>query len=384
MCGSSTVPGDSELQVRRRARATRFHVLKARAVMAVSSRLRPDAGFLRRAKLVSAELYDYTLPTSRIANRPLGDRSSSRLLVARFSEQADDPVSIEHLSFRDIASVLPARSRLVLNTSRVIPARIPARKESGARAEILLLNPADGSDPGYALQQELGAGPSWKCFIGGRRVREGDSLVFGAAEGECRALVLRREGPSAEVRFASDGGRMSLADALGDVGCTPLPPYIKRDADESDAESYQTVYASSDGSVAAPTAGLHVTEHVLDDLAAVGVEISEVTLHVGAGTFAQLGGPTAGDHDMHGERFSVRTDVLDGLIADAACSRHCIALVRLFRDVSSVNFVQYRAFSLPALRNYGPDCSLASCQAFRRARTNLSGLLSVFQTLAIL
>jgi S-adenosylmethionine:tRNA ribosyltransferase-isomerase len=296
------------------------------------------AGYLARAKSVRASWFEYDLPTSRIAERPVcGERSSSRLLVAKRSSptqeneaSASTSGQVLHRHFHDLPSFLPRDSRLVMNNSRVIPARLAMRKVSGGRAEVLLLSPICGADPNPILQQSIESSPPWKCFIGGRRVRKGDLLFCEAGSVKMRAEVLSRNGSAAEVRFSGDDNTsgLSLSQALHSLGETPLPPYIKRAADPRDVRSYQTVYAENAGSVAAPTAGLHMTPAILEDLAESGVNTSTITLHVGAGTFAQLGGPTAGDHRMHEEHFSIETSTLRSLILDIERKRPVIALVR--------------------------------------------------------
>ncbi len=252
--------------------------------------------FLRRAQGVLAAHYDYPLPASRIAQRPLAERGASKLLVARGT-----PASVTDHQFSELPALLPAGCLLVRNDSRVIRARIRARKSTGGAAEVF-------------LQEPLGNGV-WRCMIGGRRVRAGDTLTSvppGAA-----ADVLRREGRDAVVR---------LRGAVDAVAAMPLPPYIARDADARDDVDYQTVYSRAAGSVAAPTAGLHVTQRLERELAARGVQVADVTLHVGAGTFAPLGGELVGQHTMHEERACVRRDVLDVLLAQVRAGLPVVAM----------------------------------------------------------
>jgi S-adenosylmethionine:tRNA ribosyltransferase-isomerase len=236
-----------------------------------------------------------------------------------------------HMHFHDLPLALPRDSRLVMNNSRVIPARLAMKKASGGRAEVLLLSPICGADPTPVLQLPIESSPPWKCFIGGRRIRCGDVLSCGSGSITLQAEVLSRDGSAAEVRFTTSksASGATLFDALQSLGETPLPPYIRRSADLADARSYQTVYAENAGSVAAPTAGLHMTSAVLAALSERGVDTSTVTLHVGAGTFAQLGGPTAGDHRMHEEHFSIDVSTLRMLALDAGRDRPLIALVSL-------------------------------------------------------
>jgi S-adenosylmethionine:tRNA-ribosyltransferase-isomerase (queuine synthetase) len=219
-----------------------------------------------------------------------------------------------------------------MNNSQVIPARIPMRKATGAKAEILLLSPNGETDPTAALDMPLEKGHSWKCIVGGRRIHPGDVLESDSGAFLLKAEILSRDGTAAMVQFHTDAVGLSLATAIQSIGKTPLPPYIKRAVDADDVRAYQTVYAKRAGSVAAPTAGLHMTEEVLKNIRARGVHISTVTLHVGAGTFAQLGGPTAGDHRMHAERFTVSAETMCHTAECARDQRQLTALVRILHQ----------------------------------------------------
>lgn len=240
--------------------------------------------------------YDYTLPEARIAQRPLSERGASKLLVARGT-----PPSVTDHDFSELPKLLPSRSLLIRNNSRVIRARIRARKKTGGAAEVFLLEP-------------LGDGV-WKCMIGGRRIRVGDTL-FSEPEGAI-AHVLQRDGRDAVVR---------LSGKVDAVAAIPLPPYIDRVADERDDRDYQTVYSKNLGSVAAPTAGLHMTPGLERELRENSVQIADLTLHVGAGTFAPLGGDSTGDHIMHEERASVKRNVLECLCSQLEKDLPLVAL----------------------------------------------------------
>lgn len=299
-------------------------------------------GYLERARSIAAAAYDYGLPEALIAFRPLPDRGASRLLVVR---GASDRIS-DRL-FTDLPQLLPPRSKLVMNSSRVIPARVAMRKQTGGKSEVMMLSPVDAVDPGHALYGQSW-NRDWKCLVGGRKVRKGDVLstpVVGpnlkAPPCVLRAAVHRRFGPYAIISFSLDGGVEGWAQSLpgssvdaphlGEVlklaGTTPLPPYIKRDVEVADVDTYQTVYADREGSVAAPTAGLHMTKEVLAKLEERGVSTSHLTLHVGAGTFAQMGSDTTGEHSMHEERISVPRATVQELIDHISLRRPIVALV---------------------------------------------------------
>ncbi len=239
------------------------------------------------------DAYDYALPEDRIAQRPAPRRDGSRLMVARRGA-----ASAEHRQFLDLPDLLEPDDLLVVNDTRVIPARIHARKPTGARVEVLLLQPRAEGDGWEALVR-----PS-------ARVRPGTVLQTVRGAGEIG------------VEEALTGGhrRVTLPDGadLSRFGEPPLPPYIRRPdgVGDQDWERYQTVYASCDGAVAAPTAGLHFTEAVLERVRRRGVGVTRVTLHVGAGTFEPVRAATLGEHAMHGERYRVPVEAAEA-IADA-------------------------------------------------------------------
>lgn len=228
--------------------------------------------------------FDYTLPCDRIAQYPSQRRDESRLLVLHRSDG-----SIEHRIFRDLLELVPAGDVLVLNETRVFPARLVGRKPTGAAAEILLLRPLGESD---ALWEAL--------------VRPGGKLKPGR-------IVEIAETLSVEIVDSTpDGGRivrlvtpLPIEVALERHGRIPLPPYVEREAGPEDAERYQTVFAREAGSVAAPTAGLHFTRELLDALEAKGVRVARLVLHVGIGTFRPVETEDPGEHRMHAEHYAV-------------------------------------------------------------------------------
>ncbi|MDI9497974.1 MAG: tRNA preQ1(34) S-adenosylmethionine ribosyltransferase-isomerase QueA [Bacillota bacterium] len=225
--------------------------------------------------------FSYTLPAELIAQQPLADRDESRLLVLEAgASQAED----RH--FRDLAWLLRPGDLLVLNDSRVCPSRLLGQRANGGDAEVFLLEPESGSD--------------WICLVRpGRRLRTGATVSF--AKSEIRAtIVAELPGGRRRVRFSHPG---DVSAALRDIGRVPLPPYIHEQLD--DPERYQTVYARSSGSAAAPTAGLHFTTALLEQLAALGVELTTLTLHVGLGTFRPVQSERVEDHVMHSEHYEL-------------------------------------------------------------------------------
>ena len=228
--------------------------------------------------------FDYELPEELIAQKPSETRDGCRLMVMH-----RDTNTLDHRKFSDILEYLKPGDCLVMNNSKVIPARLFGVKEgTGAKIEFLL--------------SKRIAGDVWESLVKpGKRLKPGDAVIFG--DGKLKALI---EGYGDEgtrrVRFVYEGIFMELLEELGSV---PLPPYIERASDEEDKDRYQTVYAKYEGSVAAPTAGLHFTEELLDKARAMGVKTAFVTLHVGIGTFRPVKADKVEDHHMHFEEYTV-------------------------------------------------------------------------------
>lgn len=244
--------------------------------------------------------YNYPLPDERIAKYPLAQRDASKLLVWKDGKVTES-------RFCHIGEYLPADSLLVYNNTRVIQARLVFHKESGARIEVFCLEPIAPHD--YQLSLGATDGCTWKCMIGNLKKWKQGALHLAITAGE-RTTVLHAErlsttGNTHEVRFSWDDASFSFAEILDAIGELPIPPYLNRDTEESDKKTYQTVYSRIKGSVAAPTAGLHFTEEVLHDLRQRGVQTTELTLHVGAGTFQPVKTEDANQHTMHTEIIAV-------------------------------------------------------------------------------
>ena len=253
--------------------------------------------------------YDYPLPDERIAKFPLAQRDHSKLLCLRGDAEPE-----EH-HFYDLPSLLPQDSMLVFNDTKVIHARLFFRKETGAVIEVFCLEPWQ-MPVAQAFEQREHC--SWLCFIGNnKKWKEGPlSGEWKVESGEFRLTAHRREavGNAWIVDFSWTGG-LSFAEVIEHAGIIPLPPYLHREAEESDATRYQTVYAHYEGSVAAPTAGLHFTPEVLEQLKTRGIDTEYLTLHVGAGTFKPVSSDTIGEHEMHVEKVQVTSDNLQRIIA---------------------------------------------------------------------
>jgi S-adenosylmethionine:tRNA ribosyltransferase-isomerase len=238
--------------------------------------------------------YEFDLPRGLIAQEPLADRTASRLMVLHRREER-----IEHRRFSDIADLIPAGDLLVLNTTRVLKARLLGKRASGAPAEILLLKP-------------LGEDNRWEAMVSpGGKLRPGRRVEIGP---ELAVEILEQtERRTRVVRLVTE---LPAADAIGRYGHVPLPPYIARPDTPADESRYQTVYAREEGSVAAPTAGLHFSPELLSEITRRGVRRADVVLHVGAGTFKPVESQDPGAHIMHEESFEV-SEATAKAVADA-------------------------------------------------------------------
>lgn len=253
--------------------------------------------------------YHYLLPDDRIAKFPLPERDSSKLLVYEHGEISED-------TFRSLPRLLPEGALMVFNNTRVIQARLHIRKETGALIEIFILEPAQPAEYQENFIQRQSC--SWHCLVGNlKKWKEGSLkrlLSVGGREVELTATRGGLCGTSHRVDFRWTGG-CSWAEVLEAAGELPIPPYLNRDTEESDKTTYQTVYSKVEGSVAAPTAGLHFTPRVLDELDARGIRREEVTLHVGAGTFKPVKSEEIGNHEMHTEHIAVGRCTIERLLA---------------------------------------------------------------------
>ena len=259
---------------------------------------------------IKIEDYSYDLPEERIAKYPLPERDSSKLLVYEDGHVSD------HV-FRDIPSLLPEGSIIVFNNTKVVPARLHFQRESGAHIEIFCLEPVEPAE--YATAFATCGRCSWKCVIGNAKRWKNDILhaynpssdpAFAAMD--LKARLVEREGQTGTVEFEWLGGE-SFSRVLEICGTVPIPPYLNRETESIDLERYQTLYALTRGSVAAPTAGLHFTDRVLDAISARGIDREYVCLHVGAGTFLPVKSEDVADHPMHREPFVVSLDFLKRL-----------------------------------------------------------------------
>lgn len=258
------------------------------------------------------EDYNYPLPDERIAKYPLSERDSSKLL--RYENG-----KVSEYVFRDIPGLLPDNAIMVFNDTKVVPARLHFVRPTGARIEIFCLQPVKPEE--YNLSFAATESCAWKCVIGNAKKWKGDILsLYNPQEDAAvtalnmRAELVSREGETGIVRFRWDGGH-PFSRVLEICGTIPIPPYLNRESEALDVERYQTLYAKTRGSVAAPTAGLHFTEKVLEEIKARGIDMETVCLHVGAGTFLPVKDSEVSKHSMHREPFVVSLDFLKDILA---------------------------------------------------------------------
>ena len=274
--------------------------------------------------------YNYPLPDERIAKYPLAERDHSKLLVYRDGKVSED-------RFYHIGDYIAPHSLLVYNNTRVIQARLKFHKSSGARIEVFCLEPIAPHD--YQLSLGSTTGCTWKCMVGNAKKFNVESLELRVERLGVTLRVSKGEqrGNTYEVHFSWDNEKVSFAEILDAVGELPIPPYLNRKTEESDKRTYQTVYSRIKGSVAAPTAGLHFTERVLDDIRSRGIETEELTLHVGAGTFLPVKTADANEHTMHTEIIAVQKKAIEHIISKLG---HIVAVgTTSMRTLESLYFI---------------------------------------------
>ena len=273
---------------------------------------------MQKTRDIRIEEFNYPLPDERIAKFPLSQRDRSKLLLYRSG-------SVSESEFFHLPDLLPENSLLVFNNTKVIQARLHFRKETGALIEIFCLEPLFPND--YLLSFQSNRECVWACMVGNlKKWKSGTLSRTVIIEGKSVTLNadrLNAYGNSFEIRFSWDNPQISFAALLDAVGELPIPPYLNRETEESDKETYQTVYSKIEGSVAAPTAGLHFTEDVLAALKEKCIPCLELTLHVGAGTFKPVKSETIEGHEMHTEFISVERSLIASL---AETDRRIIAV----------------------------------------------------------
>ena len=258
---------------------------------------------------ISISNYNYELPDERIAKHPLAEREQCKLLHY-------DGKMVHDRHFYDVPAMLPQGATLIYNNTRVINARLRFAKATGSVIEIFCLEPVAPCDYEQIFQTTDSC--TWLCLVGNsKRWKQGDLeqlVIIDGTEVTLRATRGERRGNSWEITFSWSAGA-TFASVLEATGEIPIPPYLNRGTEDSDSDDYQTVYSHINGSVAAPTAGLHFTQQLLDECDQRGIKRRELTLHVGAGTFQPVKSENIGDHEMHHEFIAVKRDLIEELIA---------------------------------------------------------------------
>ena len=259
---------------------------------------------------ISIQDYNYPLPDSRIAQHPVQQRDKSKLLISNKG-------LIQESIFENIGEFLPSDSLIVFNDTKVIRARMQFKKETGARIEIFILEPLS---PTKEIQNafQVSSSCQWKCLIGNaKKWKSGQLKLEVEFQGKKVELFAEKKeaiGNSFRVVFSWNPSELTFSDILMANGSIPLPPYMKRDTNKEDIERYQTIYAKHQGSVAAPTAGLHFTDDVIKNLVNKNIKENYVSLHVGAGTFKPVSSEQIKDHEMHTEQVVIHKELVEDLL----------------------------------------------------------------------
>ncbi len=288
--------------------------------------------------------FDYALPEERIAKFPVSPRHSSRLLIYKEGQ-------IESTVYIQLPEHLPTNSMLILNDSKVIEARLIFQKHTGGKVEVFCLeHDSVYGDVSSAMQQK--ASVNWWCQIGGvKKWKAGPISLEFEATGEKHTLTaeqIQRADAGFKIRFSWTAPELTFAEILHIVGKIPLPPYLNRETEESDKTNYQTVYAKEEGSVAAPTAGLHLTEELFEQLRSKNILPTTLTLHVGAGTFKPVKTATAEQHDMHAEYLEVKSSLLLKLLENKQQTRIAVGTTSL-RSLESIYWMGVKLIENPKL-----------------------------------
>jgi len=295
-------------------------------------------------KNLSISDFDYSLPEEKIAVYPLPKRDQSKLLIYQNGNISED-------IYRNIADHLPENSFLVFNDTKVIKARILFQKKTGAVIEIFCLEPHEKIND-YAVVLSQKNSTKWKCMIGGagkwkEKFLEKE-IQIGGNKIVLKAQLVEKLKDAYVVELSWNPGDYSFAEIIDHAGETPLPPYIKRKTEESDAERYQSIYSHYEGSVAAPTAGLHFTKEIFSSLKKKNIDTGFVTLHVGAGTFKPVKSSSMEGHEMHAEWIDVSTKFLQQLIDHISDSVFCVGTTSV-RTVESLYWMGLKTFLNPEI-----------------------------------
>jgi len=301
---------------------------------------------MQRPSNISIQDYNYPLPKDKIAQYPLKERDDSKLLVFNGA--------IKSSKFNKIDAELPNDSMLIFNDTKVVQARLIFAKSTGARIEIFCLEPVE---PTREIQDAFiqTSGIVWKCLIGNRKKWKQDALemkfVLNGGEQSLFAERIDDEREYSYIKFSWTPKALDFATVLEETGKIPLPPYMDRPDEEDDKIRYQTIYAKNEGSVAAPTAGLHFTDKVLQNLENKNISQNFVTLHVGAGTFKPVSNPKVGEHIMHTEQILIKKDLIEAILNRK--NQKIIAVgTTSIRTLESMYWLGVKIFNTKGLNDY--------------------------------
>lgn len=309
---------------------------------------------MKHPSLLHIEDFNYELPIEKIARYPLEQRDQSKLLIWGPGQEMGDSEQIQtdftpirENIYANIADELPSGSLLVFNNTKVVEARLLFQKPTGGLLELFCLEPADHYEDITSAMLQKGS-VQWKCLVGGAK-----KWKEGAVQLICEGL--RIEAAKVEalpdcflIEFRWEPSGLSFAEVLHIAGDIPLPPYLNRATEEADKERYQTIYAKHDGSVAAPTAGLHFTEQVFNNLAEKNILNAYVTLHVGAGTFKPVKAVQMKDHEMHAEFIDVQQEAIAQLISHVEKGIIAVGTTSL-RTLESLYWIGVKTIKNPAI-----------------------------------
>ena len=291
------------------------------------------------AQQFEIENFTYSLPDDRIARYPLEQRENSKLLVFKGGQISED-------KYLNLQSHLPYNSLLIFNDTKVVHARILFQNSNGAKIEIFCLEPGDEHlEPMTAMSQK--GSVQWICLVG--RAAKWKEPVLMHVSGNLNAEIIEKKDQSSLIKFTWEDVSLTFAEMLDQIGEMPIPPYLKRESEQVDADRYQTVYAKNEGSVAAPTAGLHFTPSIFESLEQKGIQRDYVTLHVGAGTFKPVKSKTLQDHEMHSEWIDVSIDTISNIYDRLSNQDKKIIAVGTtsLRTIESLYWMGVKAFENP-------------------------------------
>lgn len=282
--------------------------------------------------------FNYDLPESHIPNFPAKNREDAKLLVYKESK-------IESHSFKNILHQLPKNAVLVFNNTKVIQARLHFKTATNQTIELFCLEPHDCYSD-VAIAMATTGLVKWKCLVGNLKKWKDEFLILNHNGIELKAKILNKTETHVNIEFSWNNQEFSFAEILNTVGAMPIPPYLKREITETDLTRYQTVYAQHKGSVAAPTAGLHFTETILNELKSANIQQLQVTLHVGAGTFMPVKSEKIGDHIMHAEWIDVDIETIESVLSKSDFSIITVGTTS-FRTIETLYWMGLKAYLNP-------------------------------------